>query len=337
MSTDAGTHSVGRTEVNQKVHASGDSYVAGRDLTIITARDPSQREYIRSQRVFVVHGRNNTARIAMFAFLRSIGLLPIEWSQALEMTGRASPYVGEVLDSALNAAQAVLVLMTPDEIVSLRPDYADGDDDSEVQPSAQARPNVLFEAGLALGRAPDRTVLVEFGKVRPFSDIAGRHILRINDSVASRQALAHRLKTAGCAVDLIGTDWHTAGAFTPPPLLRLDSDTGHARDSQDSASTVPTPHRPPKATKEKILFGKPTMKRSSGKYRSVVGEVTNNDDIEHSVTIVATFYDSDRAIIGTAFGHVSDLDAGQTKTFDLRTTDDVLGYTEMKLQIERLY
>ena len=35
----------------------------------------------------------------------------------------------------------------------------------------------LFEAGLALGRHPEKTLLVQvLGKVRGFSDIAGRHL-----------------------------------------------------------------------------------------------------------------------------------------------------------------
>jgi predicted nucleotide-binding protein len=169
-----------------------------------------------SRRVFVVYGRNRSARLAVFTFLRSVGLSPIEWCQALTATGKASPYIGEVLDTALSSACAVVVLWTPDEIVSLRPEYADGDDDPEVQPSTQARPNVLFEAGLALGRAPDRVVLVELGRVRHFSDIVGRHTVRLSNTVASRQELAMRLRTAGCAVDLSGTDWHTAGDFSSP-------------------------------------------------------------------------------------------------------------------------
>jgi predicted nucleotide-binding protein len=180
-----------------------------------------------SRTVFVVHGRNSAARLALFAFLRSIGLSPVEWSQAVASTGKGSPYVGEVLDHALAAARAVVVLWTPDEIASLRPEYADGRDDPDVRPSAQARPNVIFEAGLALGRAPDRVVLVELGHVRHFSDMAGRHAVRLGNAIASRQELAARLRTAGCAVDLSGTDWHTAGDFTPPPR---PSQNGRVRD-----------------------------------------------------------------------------------------------------------
>ena len=57
----------------------------------------------RKRKVFVVHGRNESARVAMFAFLRSLGLQPIEWSQAVAATGEASPYIGTVLDSAFAA------------------------------------------------------------------------------------------------------------------------------------------------------------------------------------------------------------------------------------------
>jgi predicted nucleotide-binding protein len=171
----------------------------------------------RPRRVFVVYGRNSAARFAIFAFLRSIGLAPIEWSQALAETGLASPYVGEVVDAALATAQAVVVLWTPDEIVALRPEYADGEDDPETRPAPQARPNVIFEAGLAIGRTPDRVVLVELGRVRNFADMAGRNTVSLRNSLASRQELAARLRTVGCAVDLSGTDWHTAGDFSAPP------------------------------------------------------------------------------------------------------------------------
>jgi len=171
---------------------------------------------VNARSVFVVHGRNEALRRAMFDFLRSINLSPMEWSHAVQLTGEGSPYIGQVLDAALSNAAAIVVLMTPDEIAYLQPQYGHSDSDPETKPAPQARPNVLFEAGMALGRDPRRTVLVEVGGVRPFSDVAGRHAIRLTNDVARRQELAARLETAGCEVDLKGTDWHTTGDFTAP-------------------------------------------------------------------------------------------------------------------------
>jgi len=167
------------------------------------------------RKVFVIHGRNDLARKALFEFLRSIGLEPIEWSQAIGMTGKGSPYIGEVLDAAFSAAQAVVVLQTPDDIAHLHESLT-YPGDPECNPQMQPRPNVLFEAGIAMGRDENRTVLVELGHVKSFSDIHGRHVIRLDNSTQKRQDLANRLKTAGCAVILTGTDWHNAGDLTPP-------------------------------------------------------------------------------------------------------------------------
>jgi hypothetical protein len=168
------------------------------------------------RKVFVVHGRNNAARDGMFAFLRALGLQPVEWEHAIKITGEGSPYIGTVLDHAFSAAQAIVVLLTPDEITYLRSEYAHSEDDLETQPAAQARPNVLFEAGMALGRNTKRTILVELGKVREFSDVSGRHAIRLSNDSEKRTALAERLRTAGCEVDTSGTDWLSAGDLTPP-------------------------------------------------------------------------------------------------------------------------
>src|SRR5260370_23916356 len=152
----------------QDAHAGRDAIVAGRDVIInglpgVPGSAPAQaarwQDADRQRRVFVVHGRNRAARRAMFDFLRSIGLFPIEWSQARELTGKPAPYTGEILDAALDNAQAIVVLLTPDETVSLLADHASGPDDPELKPSFQARPNVLFEAGLALGPSPGPAVL----------------------------------------------------------------------------------------------------------------------------------------------------------------------------------
>jgi len=165
--------------------------------------------------VFVIHGRNEVARKGLFDFLRAIDLNPIEWSQAIAMTGDASPYVGDVLDAAFARAQAIVVLQTPDDVAHLHESLT-FPGDPETNPQMQPRPNVLYEAGMAMGRNPKRTVIVELGQVKQFSDIHGRHVVRLDNSVAKRQELATRLKSAECAVNLDGTDWHEAGDLTPP-------------------------------------------------------------------------------------------------------------------------
>ena len=166
------------------------------------------------KKVFVVHGRNDVARREMFAFLWSIGLSPVEWNQAIESTGEASPFIGDVLNAAFSIAQAVVVLLTGDDEARLRSEYQDEDDsDYEKNLTPQARQNVLFEAGMAFGLQPNRTVLVELGKVRPFSDVSGRHVVRLNNKTEKRLELAQKLKNAGCGVDLSGDAWVNTGNF----------------------------------------------------------------------------------------------------------------------------
>ena len=149
-----------------------------------------------------------------FDFLRAIGLHPLEWSEAVRATGKTSPYIGEILDAAFSLAHAVVILLTPDDEARLRESFwAENEPPHETQLTGQARPNVLFEAGMAMGRSQDRTVLVELGDLRPFSDVAGRHAIRLANNSQRRQELAQRLEAAGCPVNLQGTDWHTAGDF----------------------------------------------------------------------------------------------------------------------------
>lgn len=74
--------------------------------------------------------------------------------------------------------------------------------------------NVLFEAGFALAKYENQTVLVSVGKLRPFSDIQGKHVLRMDGSPAKRAALAQRLKSTGLEVDMDGSDWLTEGDFS---------------------------------------------------------------------------------------------------------------------------
>lgn len=169
-------------------------------------------------KVFVIHGRNEKLRASLFEFLRALHVRPIEWIQAKSMTGKGSPYVGEILDAAFLNAHAVIALMSGDDEARLCPTLAPDEPAENLTP--QARANVIFEAGMAMGRNPDRVVIVEVGTLRAFSDISGRHTVRLNNSPERRKELAELLRTMGCAVDMSGTDWLRSGDFSDGAATR---------------------------------------------------------------------------------------------------------------------
>lgn len=213
--------------------------------------DPESSQ-AKSKKVFVIHGRDEKLRAGTFDFLRALHLDPLEWVKAIQLTGKASPYIGEILEAAFGHAQAVVVLLSPDDEAKLRADLIQADDPhSETVLTGQARPNVLFEAGMAFGSQSNQTVLVQFGQVRPFSDIAGRHVVRMDNSAKKRQEFAIKLKTVGCSVDMEGTDWHTAGDLTPPtqrtetlaPLSDRDPQISHRTSNIVSLKPLSTPRR----------------------------------------------------------------------------------------------
>lgn len=180
--------------------------------TSMTTSTPPEQDAPDPRKVFVVHGRDERLRKDFFAFLRSIGLHPLEWSQAIALTGSASPYIGEVLERAFAEAQAVVVLLSPDDEAKLKDAYIkESDPVHERELMGQARPNVLFEAGMAFGSHPKRTVMAEVGALRPFSDVAGRHTVRLDNSANARLEIANRLENAGCDVNKSGQDWLEVG------------------------------------------------------------------------------------------------------------------------------
>lgn len=165
--------------------------------------------------VFVIHGRDERARSALFSFLRALGLKPMEWNELVLLTGKASPFIGEVLNVGFKKAQAAIVLLTPDDIVRLRVDYWESDDEDNWH--GQPRPNVYIETGMALALHPDRTIIVQLGAVRPASDLDGRVSVKLNNESTCRNTIAVKLRQAGCSVNTEGQDWLTEGNFTPSP------------------------------------------------------------------------------------------------------------------------
>ncbi len=167
----------------------------------------------RQRRVIVVHGRNEEVRQDLFRFLRALDLLPVEWAKALLETRKGAPSISQVLDVLFANAAAVVVLMTPDDLVTLSLNLRKASDAPyEKETVGQSRPNVFYEAGLAFARFPDSTVIVQVGKVKVPSDI-DMHVTRLTNSEKSRHELMIKLKAVGCDVDIDGSEWLTEGDF----------------------------------------------------------------------------------------------------------------------------
>ena len=215
----------------------------GKDVTneLMATHEPRARQRgpsANTEDVFVVHGRNEAARLAMFAFLRALSLHPLEWQELVAATEQGSPYIGDILDVAFSRAHAIVVLMTPDDEARLREQFRNEGDADQSKLKGQARLNVIFEAGRAFDRNAQRTVLVEIGDLRPFSDVAGRHTIRFNGSAERRHELAQRLRSAGCPVNTDGNDWLSAGDFAAAIELAAAVDT-HQTGGSLAPSGVP--------------------------------------------------------------------------------------------------
>jgi predicted nucleotide-binding protein len=179
------------------------------------APERSRGESDGSRRVFVIHGRDEEARIALFDLLRALGLQPLEWEQLVRDTGAGAPSLAEIVSDAARGAQAVVALLTPDDVVALHPSLRTVEDAEDEQAvGCQARPNVYLELGMALAACPDRTIIVEAGATRRPADLAGLNYIRIDKTAGWCNKLAERLRSAGCPVDRAGTDWQRTSRFT---------------------------------------------------------------------------------------------------------------------------
>jgi predicted nucleotide-binding protein len=164
--------------------------------------------------VFLVHGRDTRAAKEMRIFFRALNLRVIGWEKAVQETGQAAPYIGDVIFAGMRMADAVVVLLTPDDLVRLRPDLLSPDDPAhEREIRGQARANVIYEAGIADALDRSRTVLIEFGEVKSLSDLSGRSVLRFDGRPSSRHELVIRLRNAGLAPDTTGSGWLENGDF----------------------------------------------------------------------------------------------------------------------------
>jgi predicted nucleotide-binding protein len=168
-----------------------------------------------ARNVFVVHGRDEQARAALFGFLGALGLKPLGWETLVSATDSTSPYLRDVIIQGIAMAQAAVVLMTPDDIVRLHPDLQDPDgDDPGERAAMQARPNVIMELGMALATYADRTIVLFAGRHRPMADLGGLNYIRLHPGEECLEKIIRRLQTARCEVREDAPDWRARAWFS---------------------------------------------------------------------------------------------------------------------------
>jgi predicted nucleotide-binding protein len=164
--------------------------------------------------VFVVRGRDKEAYDALAAFLTALDIRIVTWDDATRGVGSGSPHTLDIVRSGIDMSDAVVVLMTPDDLRQVKPEFGLPTDDSrEGRASGQARQNVVFEAGWAMALNQHRVVLVRVGEVRNLSDIEGLNYVHLTNDISSRRTLIGRLRNCELAIDDSGESWRTAGTF----------------------------------------------------------------------------------------------------------------------------
>ena len=162
------------------------------------------------KRVFVIYGRDEEAHAELSKFLHALNLEEIRFEEVANTLG-PSPFVADIVLRGIKDADAVIALFTPDEHAALY----DPTDGCLLETNAggtrwQARPNVIFEAGIAYGRGTTEPILVVLGAdVSLFSDIGGKHFVHLGRPDGKRN-LFSRLSAILGSINPRITDWETS-------------------------------------------------------------------------------------------------------------------------------
>jgi hypothetical protein len=136
--------------------------------------------------VFIIHGHDLKVRDELVNFVKALGL---ETPSFEDHAGESSaPVILNVVLDGIRDADLVIALFTAEEHAALyNPATGAYEGGRENESRWQARPNVIFEAGMALGLKGDRTILVTLGSyVKLLSDLAGVHYVDLTSKDAKK-------------------------------------------------------------------------------------------------------------------------------------------------------
>lgn len=196
--------------------------------------------------VFIIHGRNTKARDEMGVFLRACGLRPLNFSDIRSEMG-GTPTIADIVEEGMARARVSWpcsqATNTLNSVLNSEPKKTKANAVSRWQ----ARPNVIFEAGMAFGKDRDRVVFVLLGDPELFTDVAGIHVLKpTNDSTGDRAVLRDTLrKGMKCEVE-DSNDWMKSGDFEscvglPEVSTRSPFEDAAAERESGSLQELPRP------------------------------------------------------------------------------------------------
>ena len=143
-----------------------------------------------SNKVFLVHGRDDGIKARVARFLERIKLDPVVLQ---EMPNQGNTII-EKFEHYASTVKFAVVLFTPDDVGSL------SDETGNAQP--RARQNVIFELGYFVGKlGRDRTCALVKGNLEMLSDYSGVIYIRLDDDDGWQMRLIQELKSAGYNVD----------------------------------------------------------------------------------------------------------------------------------------
>ena len=147
-------------------------------------------ERTNTNKVFVVHGRDDGTRQVVARFIEKLDLEPVLLDEQADK-GRT---IIEKFEQEAEEVRFAVILLTPDDEGRLRSEEA------ELKP--RARQNVIFELGYfwrALG--PNRVCALKKGEVETPSDYDGVIYIPLDDAEGWKMGLIRELKAAGFDVD----------------------------------------------------------------------------------------------------------------------------------------
>jgi predicted nucleotide-binding protein len=150
-----------------------------------------------SNKVFVVHGHDQSLKTDVERFLHEVGLTPV----VLHREADEGATIIEKFEKYSDVGFA-FILLTPDEI-SYTVDQTDKPD-SDKRTEFRARPNVIFEFGYFVGKlGRSRVCCLHKGDVAVPSDLNGLVYKKVDDSIDSQAySIIKELKAAGYKISM---------------------------------------------------------------------------------------------------------------------------------------